>query len=81
MKEYFAVEMNSGAVNGFYSIKKDCIETTNYLAKRYVGSRWLFSEGSKIIGHHEKLYRSQFHSQDKRMRELLTSMFGDIENP
>ena len=77
MNDYFAIESSTGAVNGFYAIKKDCIDTTKYLSDRFVGSQWRVVETFKMIGADDQEYASQYHWKDKR--DVLAHLFGDIE--
>ena len=78
---YFALETNTGAVNGFYTIKKDCIDTTEYLAERFAGSRWYVAESSSVVGNDDNEFSSMFHWKNEKMKAFLKHCFGDIENP
>lgn len=77
MNDYFAIESSSGAVNGFYANKQDCIDTTEWLAQRFVGSQWRVVQTLVVIGADEQEYASQYHWKDRK--QLLTRMFDDVE--
>ena len=47
---YFAIEINTGAVNGFYSSESDAIETTESLSKKYRDSKWAVAKTIGDIG-------------------------------
>ena len=75
---WFAVEMNTGAVNGFYALKRDCVETTVWLSEKHNGSSWAFGKQdgkTHRIGEQSRLKSSAFH-QDKEMCEKLHNYFG-----
>ena len=74
---YFAIEINTGAVNGFYKHEVDAIETTKLLAERYKGSKWTVSKTMGDIGAKERAYSGRFYSQDAAMKMTLSSIFSN----
>jgi hypothetical protein len=76
-KMYFSVEMNTGAVNGFYPKEEDCKETTLNLAIRFKGSQWIMAQSIKKIGNTGRVNRDGAFQQDETMRNKLISLFGE----
>lgn len=75
-KSYFSVEISTGAINGFYAIKDDAIESSDELANRWKGSKWMVAETLGYSGNERRRCNGGFH-QDKEMQEKLKSLFVD----
>lgn len=75
---WFAFEVNTGFIDGFYKNKPDVIDTAIYLAERFEGSVWIIAKRSKIpaIGANAFKHPKFWHRDG---REKLTQLFGDIQ--
>ena len=75
--EWFSVELNTGAINGFYSNERGVLDTTNFLQDKYIGSNWAVGNTSFMkVFTPRTLVEDRFH-QDSEMTETLKSLFGD----
>jgi len=75
--DWFSIELNTGAINGFYANEQDVVETSNLLKERWIGSNWQIGNNLSIPHDGQTVViKGRFH-QDSEMQQVLQDTFED----
>ena len=77
MLTHFSMEKHTGAIDGYYAIKQDMLNTAKELSIRWEGSEWLACSIQTVFGTSNTEVSFNLSHRTEAMNKRLTSLFKD----